>query len=86
LLDQIFHSDAHPRTVLELEQAQDAAVLDAAVEQARYEIAYCDASSVSKTPRADLTVGGARPPRLRLCVPKMSSATLTRVALPGVRP
>jgi site-specific DNA recombinase len=42
-LGQIFRPDALPRTARELEEAQDAAVIDAAVEQARREIADCDA-------------------------------------------
>jgi site-specific DNA recombinase len=42
-LGRLFRSDALPRTARELEEAQDAVVIDAAVEQARREIADCDA-------------------------------------------
>jgi hypothetical protein len=42
-LGRIFHPDALPRTMQDLEQAQDVEVLDAVVEQARREIAECDA-------------------------------------------
>ena len=40
---RLFHPDALPRTVRDLEQAQDADLISAAVEQARREIADCDA-------------------------------------------
>jgi hypothetical protein len=42
-LGRIFHPDALPRTVQDLEQAQDVEVLDAVIEQARRKIAECDA-------------------------------------------
>jgi site-specific DNA recombinase len=42
-LGRIFHPDALPHTARELEEGQDAVVIDAAVEQARREIADCDA-------------------------------------------
>ncbi|MGO8887765.1 MAG: hypothetical protein ACLPUO_29355 [Streptosporangiaceae bacterium] len=42
-LGRIIHPRALPRTARELEQAHDAVVIDAVVEQARREIADCDA-------------------------------------------